>query len=162
MEKGGGKSRWLVAALFSLLFLIVGLIISIIVVKENQKEYIAKQEEEIEAVVSGGEATEDQLNNYIKDVDKQIAEASTNDEKAKLYADRASYLCSYISRPEFEKYKEQILSDAYKAEELNPTAFSAYNISYYERMFGNEEQVNQYYDLAKERGLNEQIQDTSR
>ena len=46
-----------------------------------------------------------------------------------------------------------ILSDAYNAEKLNPTIWTAYNIYNYENDFGSKEKAEEYLDISKKRGL---------
>lgn len=80
----------------------------------------------------------------------QLSEAKNDAERAEAYSSRAGSLYN-LMQDSGTDYKSEILKDAYKADELNPTAFSALNISGYEEEFGDTKKSEEYYEIFKER-----------
>ncbi len=152
VTKHDGQHRGLVGVLSILVVIIIGLVGSIIAINIiNQKKQAAF--DALEDAVISGDASTDVLSQYIMEVDNKINETENNQEKAALYSERAGYVSVYAEDWEDDKLKEIVLADAYKAEELNPTAETAYSIYFYEREFGNKEKSDYYYNLSTERGM---------
>ncbi|MBR1795830.1 hypothetical protein IJ765_01025 [Candidatus Saccharibacteria bacterium] len=86
----------------------------------------------------------------IQEYEDQIYDAKTDEEKAMLYSERAKALHEWLIATG-ENYHTLILEDAYKAEKLNPTWETAYDIYRYETLFGSTEKAAEYAALAKER-----------
>ena len=152
------QNKSLLVILIVLGVIILGLVVSIVVINviNNQAG------EEVMELVMDGEATVEQVNQYIAEMDKKIDRANSPQEKAELYSERADYIVNYAIEWDNAELKDKTLSDVYKAEELNPTAMTAYNVSYYEGLFGDETKSKQYYEIAEKRGLNEEIKDTGK
>ena len=97
----------------------------------------------------------DELNNYIAETNESIANATSDEEKAILYATIAASIYNNTRDYNDSVFREQILENAYMAEELFPTAGTAHMVYIYESRFGNQEKAKYYYDLAIERGYTE-------
>ena len=155
MKKGDNKANWLMIILVLLGFLIVGLVLSILIVNLN-KDTNVEEQASTEAAMMSGDATNDQISQYIKDVEKQINETSDSETKARLYDMRAAYLRNYVDLGNTTSADDwlinQMKSDVYKAEEIYPTASTAINIAYYENSFGDKELAESYHQKAIERG----------
>ena len=145
-------------ALIVLSVVLLGVIVGIIVVNVTNNH---DKEETVELVADDG-VTFEQIKQYISEVDQKIKKAGSSKEKAELYSERAENIASYAEEWDNDELKNKTLSDLYAAEELNPTAMAAYNISYYEELFGDETKANQYYDLAEKRGLSEEVKNASK
>ena len=143
-------------ALGFLCLVVIGLVVGITITKINEKtgssdeeeinaeEYALKEEEELKAQYVSTEE-------YIEEMRKKIEKAETKEEEAQLYMERAEELYGRQASEEGD-YKKQILADAYKAEELAPSAETAFFISVVESDFGNEEKAAKYEELAGKRG----------
>lgn len=142
----------LINVLVILCVIILGLIVCIIIVNLNNQN-LHMSFDELEDLVISGEADSDLLNQYIDEINDKIEKTDNSQEKAVLYSERAGYISIYASKWNDDKLKVDVLTDAYKAEELNPTADTAYDVYFYEREFGDEEKSNQYYNLSVERGM---------
>lgn len=152
-QKGGGNRGLLV--LFAILsFVACGLVAGIVAVvinnNNNNKLVINTKEEAINYLIDY--ANTGDLEELIKETDKALAAATNNVVKADIYMIRANTLFNYNEVNDNE-YLEQMLSDAYNAENLNPTAQSAYRIYTGEKVMGNEEKAEEYFEKARERGL---------
>lgn len=88
---------------------------------------------------------------YLAETDKQIESITSSEEKAYIYKKRAFDL--YKEMEKGEDLSKLILADVYKAEEINPTIDSAYNIYYFEDKIGSKEKANEYLRIAEERGF---------
>ncbi len=98
--------------------------------------------------------TNAELDNYITEIERKIQNAETNEEKAKLYLEKSMKVASSCIE-QCESYYKTALSDAYKAEEVSPSAESAWLISNFEMLSGgNEQNAERYRELAEERGMN--------
>lgn len=152
MKKGKigvyGKSSLFLLVLLSIV--ICGLIVGVIVVINSNKLIINTAEEAANYLI--GYANAGDLEELIRETDKALAAATNDVVKADIYMIRANALFNYNEINDNE-YLEQMLSDAYSAENLNPTAQSAYRIYVGEKARGNEEKAEEYFEKAKGRGL---------
>lgn len=153
-ERQDGKKRVLVFAI-SCCIVICGLVVAIVVAMNNRSESVD--------VVNPGSESEyktffDGWGEYIKTNDgvgliavtnEQLDRTSDVQEKADIYAMRAGVLYNMSDNGQ---YTQQILSDAYTAEELKPSGNTAYLIYYYEHEFGNDVVAEEYLKIAEERG----------
>lgn len=120
----------------------------------------AEKEPKISDVVLEGEATLEELEQYIVEMDAKINNTTTNEEKARQYNIRAAHLSNYVEQYEDNSTLiEQIRSDVYKAEELSPSAETAMEIFYYENKYGAPEQAEHYHQLSKDRGWSDEFGD---
>lgn len=103
-------------------------------------------------IAIGGEATVTELEEYIRQTDNQISEAPDAESKSMIYSNRAGTLSNYLDFPGYD-FKNQVLADAKKAEELYPTAYTAFSLSWYEQEFGDESAAQYYRQIANERGF---------
>lgn len=160
VEVGGLSSRREVILKVCLAFLValgIGLIVWLVVLRVSSNNEVANVEEkDYTSIAMGGEATVDDLNEYIKLVDREIAETSDAEVKSGLYGNRAGILSNYLDYPDYD-FKEQILNDVHKADEVYPTAYSAFSVSWYEREFGDESVAQYYQELADERGFDKEM-----
>ena len=144
--------KGLIFLLGLLVMLIIGLVIGIIVVRIRNTEDEYSQEETVEEYEKEKELLEkEQIERIIKETDEKLVNAKTDEERAYLYSSRAGNLYNYTYGS--NGYSEMILSDAYNAEKLNPTIWTAYNIYNYENDFGSKEKAEEYLDISKKRGL---------
>ena len=145
---------------FFLLFLIVvgvGLTISIVFLKNRPSTDSSTIDAlDYKEIALGGEASIEELIEYIKQVDYEIAETSSPESKSAMYSNRAGTLSNYLNFPGYD-FKEQVLNDAKKAEESYPTAYTAIVLSWYEQEYGDESMAQYYQQLAEERGLDMEV-----
>lgn len=120
---------------------------------ENSSE---PNSEESNIIESDKEFLVNELNEYIASTNESIADTSSDEEKAVLYVTMAASIYDNNEQLNDPKFQEQMLSYVYKAEELYPTASTAYNIYVYENALGNKEKADYYYNLAIERGYIEE------
>ncbi len=83
----------------------------------------------------------------IKMFEKLIQETDDNEQKAILHIRRSSALREIDS----DKYLEQIMTDAYEAENLYPTITTAEYIAEIEHEYGSETKAKEYEEKASER-----------
>ena len=144
-----GDNKALVGVLIALCSVMVLLIGGIVVVKINQNDDVEPElvyeEEDVELTPKSS------LEEYMNETNEQLNNAATNEEKAIIYTDRAAELLDRHLDGEGD-YSEQILADAYKAEELDPSGDTAYAIYMYERELGSKKKANEYLKIAEERG----------
>lgn len=146
-QKNGNKK--LLVLLAFLCVIICGLVVGIIIVNNNTLR-LSNYNEALDYLAEyiGSEDP----NTFIEATDRALVAATNDSVKADIYLMRAGTLYNY-SIGKDDEYLDQMLADAYKAESLNPTAQSAYNVSVYESMAGNEAKSEEYLKIAKERGL---------
>lgn len=160
-EKGKGadkedkQKKSLLGILIALGVIMLGLIVGIVVVNVTNNH-----DEEIVQPAADDEVTIEQIRQYIAAMDKKIKKTRNSEKKAELYTERADFIVNYAVEWDDAELKDQALSDVYAAEKLNPTAMAAYNISYYEELFGDEAKAEQYRNTAEKRGLSDEIKDT--
>ena len=147
-RKGSGN-RGLVVLLSVLCFVICGLIAGIIVVINNNRLVLNTPEEASAYLTNFGNA--DDIKPYVEAADRALEAATNNDVKAKIYSMRAGVIFNYNGTDK-ESYYEQMLSDAYNAEEIKHSAESAYMIYVCETRVGNDEKSRVFFEIAKERG----------
>jgi hypothetical protein len=82
---------------------------------------------------------------------KSIESYSSKEDKAKAYIEMASMLYQFYA----SEYKNQILADAYEAEEVFPTAYTATFIYDIETKYGNTVAADKYQALIIERTKND-------
>lgn len=87
----------------------------------------------------------------IKVFQQSIDVSKSNEEKADSLIRRAALLYDYDP----VEYKDQIIADAYKAEELYPTPRSATFIYDMESRYGNKEKADKYLAIIYERTKND-------
>lgn len=148
-QKGSSK-RSLLILLSVLSFVICAIVVGIVVVINNNKFIINTPEEASTYLADYMEA--DNPDGFIEAGDRALAVATNDDVKAYIYLMRSSMLFNYNINSD-NQYLEQMLSDAYSAENLSPTAQSAYRISVCEEVSGNKEKAEEYLNIAKDRGL---------
>lgn len=149
-QKEKKKSLWMTVLLIGLVFAIVALMAGIIILNviRNNSE---KNDGESGEVDTTGQFNAEQIQSVIEETDRALSAAKTDEEKSSIYTYRAGQLfnLSYGGGG----YIEKILADAYKAEELAPTAYTAYYIYVYENSFGNNEKAEEYLRIAQSRGF---------
>ena len=150
-QKRQKGNLWLIVLLAVLAIMIVGLVIGIIVINVTKDSSEQAGGGETEEVDTSEQFSAEQIKSVIEETDRAISEAGANEEKAAIYADRAGQLFNLSHGG--GGYVEMILSDAYKAEELAPTAYTAYYIYVYEDAFGNSEKAEEYLRIAQARGF---------
>ena len=114
---------------------------------DQDSEEFARQE------LKDDSLNDESIDDYIANARAKIDSSNDPQEKADLYIDLADEI---YSRPESteEQYVNLIMNSIYKAEELAPSAKTAWSIYNYELVFNGEERANPYLELAKERGYN--------
>ena len=142
-------NKGLVILFLVLCFVICGLITGIIVVINNNRLVLNTPEEASAYLANFGNA--DDIKPYVEAADRALEGATNNDVKAKIYSMRAGVIFNYNGIDK-ESYYEQMLSDAYNAEEIKHSADTAYMIYICEEKVGNDEKSKEYYEVAKERG----------
>lgn len=142
-------NKGLVILFLVLCFVICGLITGIIVVINNNRLVLNTSEEASAYLANFGNA--DNIKPYVEAADRALEGATNNDVKAKIYSMRAGVIFNYNGIDK-ENYYEQMLSDAYSAEEIKHSAESAYMIYVCETRVGNDEKSRVFFEIAKERG----------
>ena len=135
-------------------FVVLGIGLSIwiviLAIKQNNSTSTLTPVDYSELAISG-EATTEQLEEYIRQIDNQISEVQDVESRSIMYSNRAGILSNYLNYPGYD-FKNQVLADAKKAEELYPTAYTAFSLSWYEQEFGDESAAQYYRQVADERG----------
>lgn len=103
---------------------------------------------------SVGQLADGNSDETIARFDQLIANASTDEAKARLYLERAALMRDYAG----ETGLQQMLADAKKAEELNPDMASAYMLFDAAQKLGNADDIATYQELYQQR-LNESATD---
>lgn len=151
VEERKASNRWLVIILI-LLCLVAGGIIAAIIFQKNKVE-IDTYEEAVEYVWEYVE--NDDTEGFIDAAERAINGAKTDEVKADIHSIRAGELYNLVTSGN-EQYLDMMKKDLYGAENLHPTADTAYGIYIYESEFGDPNIGEQYLRLAKERGLLDQ------
>lgn len=89
--------------------------------------------------------------------DEQIEKATSNEGKADAYTEKAMYLWDVTEIYEGRDYSEQVLENLNKAEELSPSARTAYNICLFlsgPEETGHSDQEVDYCQITEERDPN--------
>lgn len=146
-RKSGGN-RGLIVLFSVLCFVICGLIAGIIVVINNIL-VLNTPEEALAYLADYGNA--DDIEPYIEAANRALDAATNDDVRAEIYSMRAGVIFNY-SGDDQSDYYEQMLSDAYSAEEIKHSAESAYMIYVCETRVGNDEKSRVFFEIAKERG----------
>lgn len=145
------KSYRLIFILGGLCLVAIMLTVFVIVKNNNNPD----SDEETVFVEEDDDLTPDQsIDDYLTETEAELEKATTGEEKAAIYLDRAGELYRRQQIDE-DNYTEEILSDAYKAEEIASSADTAYAIYYYEKRLGSSEVADKYLEIAKERGYTE-------
>ena len=155
-ENGLGEKRErkiLVGILAGLCVVALTLGVVVVVMSLNTDSSKQVSEENGNEIAENNEVLDTELNNYMNEMEIKIENAGTSEKKAELLIERAKGAHDICSE-DFEGYKDAILSDAYTAEQISPSAESAYLIYKFESELGNKEFANQYLELARERGMN--------
>ena len=112
----------------------------------SEQSELEKKISEISAegeTILSNEGQESAINFYQSHIDK-----SDNDiEKSLLYTQRAVTLGATCA----ESCAAQILKDVYTAEELAESGDTAFDIYYYENLYGDKDKAQQYLELARQR-----------
>lgn len=87
--------------------------------------------EEFRIDLENPQEVEAELKNY----DEKIEQAETPENAAELYDERGMYLWDALAFSGNQDYLEQILADFKKAEKLNPSARTAYNLCMFFRVY---------------------------
>ena len=145
------KSTW--GILFGILcVVIVGLVVAIIVVKNNN--IANKPNPDEETFLENGEFSEEpeglSTEDYLVEMNKRIEATDSAEEKAKLHTFIAGTLYNKQLNGEGD-FVSQILENAYAAEDEYPTERTAYNIYSYEDELGDKTKAEEYLEKAKER-----------
>ena len=147
--------------------ILVAVIITVIMLSVSSTQRAVEQAKEAETTAYVEEATSHRTSEEIRETinpifkeqgaimaiqeyEDQIYDAKTNEEKALLHSERAKALYEWLIATG-ENYHTLILEDAYKAEKLNPTWETAYDIFRYEAIFGDAETAKEYGAIARER-----------
>ena len=146
------KKSSLKLVLAVLVLAIIGLSVGIWFVVQNNKQVVIEGGDQgqnpNERIIYPGELTVD---DYLEWIDEQISNTTDPEEKANLYMGGSIQLSNFQVQ-DGANYSEKILEYAYKAEELYPSAQSAYLIYSFENKFGNKEVADEFLNIAKERG----------
>lgn len=135
------KSFWLIL-LGVLCVVIVGLIVGILL----SSELLKSTENDGEDISF--------IDEYMSELNEAVEKAGTKEYKEELYTNCAGSLYDYQLQNGGE-YSDMIFDCAYKAEAINPTAFTAYNLYVYEKELGDEAKADKYLEKAKERGIDD-------
>lgn len=170
-KKGTNNNRWLRLLLVLIVAFLVLSIVVVLVLNNNRGkvpdvnnnpdnedeiiEQIEQDQNKVKAIIESG------VDNYIAYQKSQVEAATTNEEKAEIYAMTAWELYEMQTREE-GAYTDEILDFARMAEQLNPTARTAYDLSVYEKELGDSSESQKYYDLSIERGLNINVKEGRR
>lgn len=149
------NQRWLLfGCLIFLLVVAVGLAVAFVVMK-GKSDIVDEPEQAINVFeeIASGNLSPEKLEEYIKLSEAEIESASDDKTKSEMYLNRAGLVSNYLSNPEYD-FKAQVLSDAQKAERLNPTAYTAFFLSQCEQNYGDEAKAQEYRKIADERGFN--------
>lgn len=153
--------------ILSVLFLVaIGLVVGIVVLNSQEKDELSgegmtEEEMDAEAEAFAIQEEESERNNYIstddyyKEMDEIITRAETKEEKSQLYIERAEELYARQASEERDLTK-MILADVYKAEEVAPSADTAWMIYLVESNIGDGEKAETYLEIAKKRGYKEE------
>ena len=155
MERGENSLEHKVLYVILATLCATALILGVIIIAKNlnNKSQTAETQDTTSTETQESETTNAELDNYINEMEEKIQSAGTNEEKAELLMERAKGTYDICSG-RFEEYKDIILSDTYTAEQISPSAESAYLIYKFESELRNEDFANQYLELARERGAN--------
>lgn len=82
---------------------------------------------------------------------EKIAAATNEEEKANLHIERANYLVGYASTEAGVDYREQVMNDAYAAEEYFESALTANLIMSFADLFGDSETYEEWHAIMLER-----------
>lgn len=148
-KSGDGNRKWWFL-LGGLGVVILGLVIGIVVVLKSDRFTIDSREEALEFLADY--INTDAPETLIEATDRALAAATNDRVKADIYMIRANALFNYNAVND-NKYIEQMLDSAYKAEDLFPTSQSAYRIYTGEKIMGDKEKAEEYLEKAKDRGL---------
>ena len=153
-QRGSNRGLW---ALLGGLGCVICVLTVVLVVMQSSHPVEPEKEE-----TAQGELISDDWSEYIinRDVNeligmtnRQIESASDNETKSTIYSYRAAALYSFDVESESAEYGDQILSDAYNAEEYYPTDKTAYLVYFYEQIYGDPVVAEEYLNIAKERGM---------
>lgn len=152
------QRKILVACLAALILIATGLTTAIFVINktpENAEETTGETAETVDAIqkIAEGNLSPEELTKYIELSNTEIENAPDNKTKSDMYLNRAGSISNYLNYPDYD-FKAQVLSDAHKSEELNPTAYTAFFLSQYEQNYGDEAIAQEYRKIADERGFN--------
>lgn len=136
----------------------MGLGVSTTFLSSNSDEEIVETEEENPPAV----ISEDRLGSYyvgtandaesiILTYDEKLSVATTEEEKAQLYGDRAGWLAFYAATEEGAPFREQVLADAFAAEEISHDVQTANLILNIAEMFEDEALFDEWYAILAER-----------
>ena len=148
----------LFTCLTTLILVAVGLTTALLLFKktpENTEEATEETTQEIDAIqeIAEGDLSPEELTKYIELSNTEIENAPNNKTKSDMYLNRAGLISNYLNYPDYD-FKAQVLSDAHKSEELNPTAYTAFFLSQCEQNYGDEAIAQEYRKIADERGFN--------
>lgn len=158
IEWGKNRQRimaWAMGAALLLIVVICAVAVVVTTMSKNDSVDVGVEEPEYGGVLdSWGEyvANKD-MEGLVELTNKQLDATSDAETKAVIYSARAGALYSFDVEEGSDKYKDQILSDAYKAEETYPTSDTAYLIYMYEQAYGNTAVAEEYLKIAEERGM---------
>ena len=150
-EQKTGSNRGVLALFVVLGVVVCGLIAGIVAITMGNNKFVINTNDEALAYLADYVGMNDP-EGFIEAGDRALAAAASDDVKAYIYATRSGMLYNY-NLNDNNIYLEQMLSDAYNAESLSPTAETAYMISVSEELAGNKEEAEEYLEKARERGL---------
>lgn len=150
-EQKTGSNRGILALFVVLGVAVCGLIAGIVAITMGNNKFVINTNDEALAYLADYVGMNDP-EGFIEAGDRALAAAASDDVKAYIYATRSGMLYNY-NLNDNNIYLEQMLSDAYNAESLSPTAETAYMISVSEELAGNKEEAEEYLEKARERGL---------
>lgn len=155
--KKGYKRRVLLVAGAVLVLVILVIVVLALVFLLNKNEAVKTKTPETSTLPQTAEnirddavskaLSEDNPKSAIEIYQKSIDSYNNNEKKSMAYIQRAAELYSYYG----DKYKDQILADAYKAEEIYPSPQSATFIYQMETKFGNIAVAEKYSAIIDER-----------
>lgn len=154
-QEVSGAKKLVVMLVF--LFIIASVLIAsiVIVVKNKDANQSDGNNEESTIVDSDAEDdSENDISNYIREMDRKISEAKTSEEKINLYQERIDHISANTA---FGEYKDQIINDTIVIDDLEQSITSAGQVINTASSYGAEDIVKKYQAIMKQRMADEGI-----